>query len=172
MQRAGPRLPVLLRRQSPWVHLRITRNLATVASSPAADQSSVADNTVSLRDYQEECIQSVLSYLGKGHKRLGISLATGSGKTVRSLSTLTYSVSYFYARSSSLNSLAESILQHQMLHRPLFWSTAANLLSKQLDIVRMPTHRSPSKSRWVILMPLVWQTLQLLQSGASYLEIG
>ena len=35
-----------------------------------------------LRDYQEECIQSVLSYLGEGEKRLGISLATGSGKTV------------------------------------------------------------------------------------------
>ncbi|KAF2668635.1 P-loop containing nucleoside triphosphate hydrolase protein [Microthyrium microscopicum] len=37
---------------------------------------------VRLRDYQEECIQSVLSYLKNGHKRLGISLATGSGKTV------------------------------------------------------------------------------------------
>ncbi|KAI9760398.1 MAG: hypothetical protein M4579_001694 [Chaenotheca gracillima] len=37
---------------------------------------------VRLREYQEECIQSVLSYLDKGHKRLGVSLATGSGKTV------------------------------------------------------------------------------------------
>ncbi|KAF1949017.1 P-loop containing nucleoside triphosphate hydrolase protein [Byssothecium circinans] len=37
---------------------------------------------VILREYQEECIQSVLSYLDKGHKRLGVSLATGSGKTV------------------------------------------------------------------------------------------
>ncbi|GIJ91348.1 hypothetical protein Asppvi_010313 [Aspergillus pseudoviridinutans] len=35
-----------------------------------------------LRDYQEECIQSVLKYLNEGHKRLGISLATGAGKTV------------------------------------------------------------------------------------------
>ncbi len=39
-------------------------------------------NQVLLRDYQEECIQSVLASLGVGHKRLGISLATGAGKTV------------------------------------------------------------------------------------------
>jgi ATP-dependent helicase IRC3 len=37
---------------------------------------------IQLREYQEECIQAVLSYLDAGHKRLGISLATGSGKTV------------------------------------------------------------------------------------------
>ncbi|KAI2781920.1 P-loop containing nucleoside triphosphate hydrolase protein [Daldinia loculata] len=37
---------------------------------------------IRLRDYQEECIQSVLNSLKNGHKRLGISLATGSGKTV------------------------------------------------------------------------------------------
>jgi ATP-dependent helicase IRC3 len=37
---------------------------------------------ITLREYQEECIQSVLAYLEKGHKRLGVSLATGSGKTV------------------------------------------------------------------------------------------
>lgn len=35
-----------------------------------------------LRDYQEECILSVLDSLKQGHKRVGISLATGSGKTV------------------------------------------------------------------------------------------
>lgn len=37
---------------------------------------------IQLREYQEECIQAVLSYLDAGHKRLGVSLATGSGKTV------------------------------------------------------------------------------------------
>ncbi|KAL8297005.1 hypothetical protein RB597_006216 [Gaeumannomyces tritici] len=37
---------------------------------------------VVLREYQEECIQAVLASLENGHKRLGISLATGSGKTV------------------------------------------------------------------------------------------
>ncbi|KAI9696213.1 MAG: hypothetical protein M1836_005766 [Candelina mexicana] len=37
---------------------------------------------IRLRQYQEECIQSVLYHLNLGHKRLGVSLATGSGKTV------------------------------------------------------------------------------------------
>lgn len=37
---------------------------------------------VQLRDYQLECIQSVVSAIKNGHKRLGISLATGGGKTV------------------------------------------------------------------------------------------
>ncbi|KAK5045986.1 hypothetical protein LTR84_008772 [Exophiala bonariae] len=40
------------------------------------------EQAIKLRNYQEECIQSVLSALGQGQKRLGISLATGSGKTV------------------------------------------------------------------------------------------
>ncbi|KAJ6786743.1 hypothetical protein PWT90_01999 [Aphanocladium album] len=35
-----------------------------------------------LRDYQQECIKSVINSLKAGHKRVGISLATGSGKTV------------------------------------------------------------------------------------------
>ncbi|EKG14076.1 Helicase [Macrophomina phaseolina MS6] len=42
----------------------------------------VTKSGIQLRDYQEECIQSVLAYLSKGQKRLGVSLATGSGKTV------------------------------------------------------------------------------------------
>jgi ATP-dependent helicase IRC3 len=56
------------------------RTLATILNNavPRAPQEAIR-----LRQYQEECIQSVLSYLEKGHKRLGISLATGSGKTVR-----------------------------------------------------------------------------------------
>ncbi|KAL3470257.1 P-loop containing nucleoside triphosphate hydrolase protein [Aspergillus californicus] len=44
--------------------------------------TSLESSPVTLRDYQEECIQSVLDHVGHGHQRLGISLATGSGKTV------------------------------------------------------------------------------------------
>ncbi|KAI0161652.1 P-loop containing nucleoside triphosphate hydrolase protein [Hypoxylon sp. FL1284] len=50
-------------------HLRIT-------SGPRPVQG------IRLRDYQEECIQSVLNSFKNGRKRLGISLATGAGKTV------------------------------------------------------------------------------------------
>ncbi len=45
---------------------------------------------IRLRQYQEECIQSVLSHLALGHKRLGVSLATGSGKTVGAIPILVY----------------------------------------------------------------------------------
>ena len=38
-----------------------------------------------LRDYQQECIDAVLDHVKQGHKRLAISLATGSGKTVHIL---------------------------------------------------------------------------------------
>lgn len=67
----------------------VRRTLATVVRS---GPPVVHEQAIRLRQYQEECIQSVLSYLGKGHKRLGISLATGSGKTVGLLSRrlLTY----------------------------------------------------------------------------------
>ncbi|KAL3455786.1 P-loop containing nucleoside triphosphate hydrolase protein [Aspergillus heterothallicus] len=51
-------------------------------NSTVAAPSTPEGPTIQLRDYQEECIQSVLSHVGEGHKRLGISLATGSGKTV------------------------------------------------------------------------------------------
>lgn len=51
----------------------------TLAPTPSLSSSPPK---ITLREYQEECIQSVLTYLAKGHKRLGVSLATGSGKTV------------------------------------------------------------------------------------------
>ncbi|KAL1893189.1 putative ATP-dependent helicase IRC3 [Sporothrix stenoceras] len=51
----------------------------TAATTSAAGQQL---SKILLRDYQEECIQSVLASLEKGKKRLGVSLATGAGKTV------------------------------------------------------------------------------------------
>ncbi|KAG0649265.1 ATP-dependent helicase irc3 [Hyphodiscus hymeniophilus] len=56
------------------------RQFATAASKiqPAVN----APFKIQLRKYQEECIQAVLTNLKEGHKRLGVSLATGAGKTV------------------------------------------------------------------------------------------
>ncbi|KAJ6186182.1 hypothetical protein N7519_007483 [Penicillium mononematosum] len=56
--------------QKPLRHVRFNSTKSPVPPS------------IVLRDYQEESIQSVLKYLGEGHRRLGISLATGAGKTV------------------------------------------------------------------------------------------
>ncbi|KAF2122285.1 P-loop containing nucleoside triphosphate hydrolase protein [Lophiotrema nucula] len=66
---------------------RLARNASTAAqptivAPQTLPPTPVAPLQIKLREYQEECIQSVLSYLQAGHKRLGVSLATGSGKTV------------------------------------------------------------------------------------------
>jgi len=54
----------------------------TKVASQAPALAPVAAPQINLREYQEDCIQAVLAFLQKGHKRLGISLATGGGKTV------------------------------------------------------------------------------------------
>ncbi|CAI6233132.1 unnamed protein product [Periconia digitata] len=72
-------------RQPGRLSVRIPSRHASTIASRSLGGDNVAPATplqISLREYQEECIQSVLSYLQKGHKRLGVSLATGSGKTV------------------------------------------------------------------------------------------
>jgi ATP-dependent helicase IRC3 len=65
-----------------------SRRLNSTSSSPlqavngVPSTDSALPGGIRLRQYQEECIQSVLKYINEGHKRLGISLATGAGKTV------------------------------------------------------------------------------------------
>lgn len=54
-----------------------TTTVSNIATTPLKIQ---------LRKYQEECIQAVLAHLDEGYKRLGVSLATGSGKTVSIIS--------------------------------------------------------------------------------------
>lgn len=73
--------PALRRTPDLWRRL-LKRRFATIVATTRANALPSQSTAIKLREYQEECIQSVLTYLQKGHKRLGISLATGSGKTV------------------------------------------------------------------------------------------
>ncbi|KAL4940123.1 hypothetical protein BDV06DRAFT_230532 [Aspergillus oleicola] len=61
---------------------RFLQNPRRWKSATATTASPLEPPAIQLRDYQEECIQSVLDHVGEGHKRLGVSLATGAGKTV------------------------------------------------------------------------------------------
>lgn len=63
----------------------VRRYVSPSKPSQVAIPSTKAPEKIQLRHYQEECIQAVLASLGQGNKRLGISLATGSGKTVGSI---------------------------------------------------------------------------------------
>lgn len=74
--------------------LRLNRHLATAVdglkglqptSSTDLELLTKSSPVIKLREYQEECIQSILTYVRGGHKRLGVSLATGTGKTVRTV---------------------------------------------------------------------------------------
>ena len=65
-----------------WPTLWENARTRTCHSRWLATLKQVDSPRIQLRDYQEECIQAVLRHLDAGHKRLGISLATGSGKTV------------------------------------------------------------------------------------------
>ncbi|EED15595.1 DEAD/DEAH box helicase, putative [Talaromyces stipitatus ATCC 10500] len=93
------RMAFILRRQSrkalwswthntSWQHSNCSRFprtlplLITISRYASTTTEDIVPPKIKLRDYQEESIQSVLEHLEKGHNRLGLSLATGSGKTV------------------------------------------------------------------------------------------
>lgn len=84
-------------------------------------QNNEAPSTpaVQLRDYQRECIESVVSAFKNGHKRVGISLATGGGKTVSWLSSAGLcNATYQATRSFSHNSSSMSNRPARMQLRP------------------------------------------------------
>lgn len=82
MRRAVQSLYTSISARPTWPHRLYIRNLATTSSTATTEVAAAPNTTIRLREYQEECIQSVLSFLAKGGRRAGVSLATGSGKTV------------------------------------------------------------------------------------------
>ena len=88
MQRFARSLPILLRNRPLFQYKFTGHRPATTLATPVTDPVESAQcgasfsNPIRLRDYQEECIQAVLAYFEGGGTRAGISLATGSGKTV------------------------------------------------------------------------------------------
>ena len=71
------------------IHPRLVHSIKSALSplwvrtvSTVAAQTASPSGGLKLRAYQEECIVTILDHLQRGHKRLGVSLATGSGKTV------------------------------------------------------------------------------------------
>ncbi|KAF2127669.1 P-loop containing nucleoside triphosphate hydrolase protein [Dothidotthia symphoricarpi CBS 119687] len=61
---------------------KVQQTRAVIQQAPPLPPPTAAPLKITLREYQEDCIQAVLSYIDAGHKRLGVSLATGAGKTV------------------------------------------------------------------------------------------
>ena len=98
----------MLSRSLRWIHPARSPTLplhVPTVRSIATTQGGLGDSgriAIKLREYQEECIASVLASLRIGQKRLGISLATGSGKTVSGDILVAVYVD-FERRSSSLN---------------------------------------------------------------------
>lgn len=59
-----------------WKHITVTWFLSV------SRRSLSAHGPITLRPYQETCITSCINALAEGSTRLGVSLPTGSGKTV------------------------------------------------------------------------------------------
>lgn len=69
----APSAPVKPRKKAPKI-TDITRLIPPTSLNPAPPRP--------LRPYQEECVDACLQAIEQGKRRLGISLATGAGKTV------------------------------------------------------------------------------------------
>jgi len=69
----APSAPVKPRKKPPKI-TDITRLIPPTSLNPAPPRP--------LRPYQEECVDACLQAIEEGKRRLGISLATGAGKTV------------------------------------------------------------------------------------------
>jgi ATP-dependent helicase IRC3 len=78
--RTASRSNHLLGRPNQLKRLTVRRWLSSTPDTTA--RIAEPGSRIRLRDYQEESIKSVLTYVNNGHKRLGVSLATGAGKTV------------------------------------------------------------------------------------------
>jgi superfamily II DNA or RNA helicase len=97
LSRPLPRLraPSLGPRHTHWPTRETTRTTSLILRAGVTTEAQAeidaetsfpeAARKLRLRDYQLDCIKSVTHALKNGHKRVGISLATGSGKTVGSL---------------------------------------------------------------------------------------
>jgi ATP-dependent helicase IRC3 len=69
-------------RIGPPLRLLYATQYARNSSTSTTSNNSNGTSGIQLRPYQEESITSVLTSLSQGARRLGLSLATGSGKTV------------------------------------------------------------------------------------------
>ena len=78
MQRTFVSSTICLRIRPTCIPTTVVRQIATLVPTDAPESLPFPSPPLRLREYQEECIRSVLSYIGEGHKRLGISLATGT----------------------------------------------------------------------------------------------
>ena len=82
--------------------LRVKKKKQDEVHVATALSPAQASNPIILRDYQKECIDAILENVKQGYKRLAVSLATGSGKTVSIahwiiVSTLTILIGHIYA---------------------------------------------------------------------------